>query len=223
VHRILDAACGVGTQAIGLAQLGYNVVASDISLLAIERARKEASAHGVGISFVNDDIRSLSKAKDDSFDLVIACDNAIPHLLTDEEIRTAFRSMYRCASSQGGCLISVRNYDASESGVKIVPYGLQAVGKTRYLVFQVWEYHGAIYDLSMYFIEDTDSQCTSHVMRTQYYAVPVVRLIELMAEAGFQQVQRIEDRFFQTLIVGMKKAPHSEDTKKQSSRSKHFR
>lgn len=29
--RILDCACGIGTQAIGLASLGYNVMASDIS------------------------------------------------------------------------------------------------------------------------------------------------------------------------------------------------
>lgn len=30
VHAILDAACGTGTQSIGLAQLGYQVVGSDI-------------------------------------------------------------------------------------------------------------------------------------------------------------------------------------------------
>ena len=30
--NILDCACGIGTQAIGLAALGYNVTASDISV-----------------------------------------------------------------------------------------------------------------------------------------------------------------------------------------------
>src|SRR5262245_35679225 len=30
-RAILDAACGIGTQALGLAQLGYNVTASDLS------------------------------------------------------------------------------------------------------------------------------------------------------------------------------------------------
>ena len=29
--NLLDCACGIGTQAIGLARLGYNVTASDIS------------------------------------------------------------------------------------------------------------------------------------------------------------------------------------------------
>ena len=36
--RILDCACGIGTQAIGLAALGYSVTASDISAGEIEEA-----------------------------------------------------------------------------------------------------------------------------------------------------------------------------------------
>jgi ubiquinone/menaquinone biosynthesis C-methylase UbiE len=38
VRTVLDAACGTGTQAIGLAELGYQVTASDISLESLERA-----------------------------------------------------------------------------------------------------------------------------------------------------------------------------------------
>ena len=33
--RLLDCACGIGTQAIGLAELGYKVSASDISSAAL--------------------------------------------------------------------------------------------------------------------------------------------------------------------------------------------
>ena len=62
-----------------------------------------------------------------------------------------------------------------------------------------------IYDLSMYFIEDRGgSECISHVMRSKYYAVPVDRLVELMSEAGFQSVCRIDGRFFQPLVAGSK-------------------
>ncbi len=38
--RILDCACGIGTQAIGLALLGYNVTASDISDAELAEAEK---------------------------------------------------------------------------------------------------------------------------------------------------------------------------------------
>jgi len=37
------------------------------------------------------------------------CDNALPHLLSVDELRTAFREMHRC--SRHACPISVRDYD----------------------------------------------------------------------------------------------------------------
>ena len=39
---VYDAACGIGTQALGLAALGYKVTASDVSPVSVERARVEA-------------------------------------------------------------------------------------------------------------------------------------------------------------------------------------
>ncbi len=42
---VLDVSCGIGTQALGLAGLGYQVTASDLSPGAIVRARKEAGGH----------------------------------------------------------------------------------------------------------------------------------------------------------------------------------
>lgn len=46
--RVLDCACGIGTQAIGLAMLGYSVEGSDPSDVSIDRARREATARGLG-------------------------------------------------------------------------------------------------------------------------------------------------------------------------------
>src|SRR5262249_26593044 len=43
VSRLLDAACGIGTQALGLAELGFVVEASDIARGALDRARREAA------------------------------------------------------------------------------------------------------------------------------------------------------------------------------------
>ena len=41
--HILDCACGIGTQAIGLAGIGYGVTGSDISSRAISEAKKRAA------------------------------------------------------------------------------------------------------------------------------------------------------------------------------------
>ena len=43
-HCILDCACGIGTQSIGLASLGYPVTASDLSTGALTEARQRADS-----------------------------------------------------------------------------------------------------------------------------------------------------------------------------------
>lgn len=204
IHTILDVACGIGTQALGLARLGYRVTASDLSSSAIERARREAATRGLEIELSVADMREAYTYHQRQFDLVMACDNAIPHLLTDEEILHTFEQLYACVRPGGGCLISVRDYAAEDcSGIQVKPYGIRMAGQTRYLVFQVWEFRGELYDLAMYFVEDQGgAHCTTHVMRATYYAVRIDRLIALMAQAGFQQVQRIDQRFFQPVIIG---------------------
>jgi 2-polyprenyl-3-methyl-5-hydroxy-6-metoxy-1,4-benzoquinol methylase len=48
---ILDLACGIGTQALGLASLGHTVTASDVSPIAVERpSRRRRSARSASIS-----------------------------------------------------------------------------------------------------------------------------------------------------------------------------
>jgi SAM-dependent methyltransferase len=201
---ILDVACGIGTQALGLAALGHRVTASDLSAGAVERARREAAARGLAVRFSVADMRQAAGQHREAFDLVIACDNSVPHLLTDEDLLAAFGQLFACARPGGGCLITVRDYDREDrAGVQVKPYGVRDEGGVRYLVWQVWEFHGPVYDLAMYFVEDRGgSTCTTQVMRSRYYAVGTGRLMELMAQAGFAQVERLDGRFYQPVLVG---------------------
>jgi 2-polyprenyl-3-methyl-5-hydroxy-6-metoxy-1,4-benzoquinol methylase len=57
VSTVLDVACGIGTQAIGLAACGYQVTASDLSPKSIARARREAEQRQVHIDFSVADMR----------------------------------------------------------------------------------------------------------------------------------------------------------------------
>lgn len=59
--RILDCACGIGTQAIGLASLGYSVTASDISDEELKEAVKRAAKNNVMIRFAHADFCALSE------------------------------------------------------------------------------------------------------------------------------------------------------------------
>lgn len=206
VETILDVSCGIGTQSIGLAQLGYHVTASDLSPQAVARAGKEAAARGLHIDFSVADMRQVYGHHQREFDVLISCDNSVPHLLSDEEIQDAFREFYRCLRSGGGCLISVRDYDREvRSGIQVKPYGIREQDGIRYVIFQVWEFEGDCYRLSMYIIQDEGgSACLTHVFRTKYYAVSPTRLEELLRDAGFIRVRRIDGDFYQPVIVGSK-------------------
>ena len=81
VRTVLDVACGIGTQSIGLAKKGFAVTASDLSARAVERAKVEARQRGVQIDFSVCDMRTAHDHHGRQFDLVISCDNAMPHLL----------------------------------------------------------------------------------------------------------------------------------------------
>ena len=201
---ILDVACGIGTQALGLAALGHRLTASDVAAGAVARAQREARERSLEISFSVADMRQASAHHCRQFDLVIACDNAVPHLLTDEDLLTAFEQFFACARPGGGCLLTVRDYDREDrSGTQVKPYGVRAEGAVRYLVWQVWEFRGPVYDLAMYFVEDRGGPtCMTNVLRSQYYAVGTGELMALMRRAGFVQVERIDDRFYQPVLLG---------------------
>jgi len=138
------------------------------------------------------------------FDLVIACDDAVPHLLTDEDLLVAFQQFFACTRPGGGCLVTVRDCDREDrAGIQVKPYGVRDERGVRCLIWQVWEFHGLVYDLAMYFVFDHGgSDCTTKVMRSRYYAVGTGKLMALMRRAGFTQVERLDGRFYQPILLG---------------------
>jgi len=87
--KILDCACGIGTQAIGLANIGYNVTCSDISDGEIVEAKDRAAKNNVRVRFEHADFCALSDTFTEKFDIIIAMDNALPHMLTSNDLNTA--------------------------------------------------------------------------------------------------------------------------------------
>ena len=75
---LLDVSCGIGTQALGLAQRGYLVTASDLSPQAIARAKQEARKRGLPIAFSVVDMRKAAAYHQHEYDVLISCDNSIP-------------------------------------------------------------------------------------------------------------------------------------------------
>ena len=90
---VLDCACGIGTQTVGLAALGYAVTASDISDSELAEAAKRAADNHVDIRFEHADFCALSDTFSDTFDIIICMDNALPHMLSHDALASAIASI----------------------------------------------------------------------------------------------------------------------------------
>ena len=202
-RTVLDAAVGIGTQALGLLALGFRLTGSDLSHAAVNRAQREAAARHLPLSCFVADFRALP-LRAASVDVVIVCDNSLPHLETPRDIETALGECLRCARPGGGCLVSMRDYGPPPpSGtVEVLPYGERAWAGRRYHLRQVWHWQGPRYDLSFEITPADSVEARATVLKSTYLAIPVAQVAELMSVVGFQGVRRVDDRFFQPVLVG---------------------
>jgi cyclopropane fatty-acyl-phospholipid synthase-like methyltransferase len=68
--RTLELGCGTGTNAVWLAQQGFDVTACDISSLATEQARRSAESAGVNVRFLLADVLHPSAELSGPFDFL---------------------------------------------------------------------------------------------------------------------------------------------------------
>lgn len=68
--RAIDLGCGMGSNAVFLAQRGFEVTAVDFASSAIQKARQKAEAAGVKVEFIMDDLTNLRKVKG-TFDFLV--------------------------------------------------------------------------------------------------------------------------------------------------------
>jgi len=205
---ILDVSCGIGTQSLGLAGLGYRVTASDLSIEEVNRAKQEAAIRNLSVEFSVADMRQAFNHHQQQFDIVISCDNSVPHLLSDKDILTAFQQFYKCIKPGGGCIVTVRDYEQEDLSIqRVIPYGIREENGIRWLLWQVWDPHPPMYDVTLYFVEDRGKlECSTYAFRSTYYAIGIPSLMELMQQVGFDDVHRLDRRFFQPMIIGTKRS-----------------
>lgn len=85
------------------------------------------------------------------------------------------------------------------------PEGVRFENGQRYVLFQVWEFEGDIYEISLYVVKDEGGpDCQTQVMRGHYYAIGSDKLMRLLTQAGYEQVERLDGVFFQPVIMGKK-------------------
>ena len=160
---LLDCACGIGTQAIGLAVRGYRVHATDLSRPALQRARREARLRGTHLTFAQADLRDLGRSVASTFDVVICCDNSLAHMMTARDLARAARSINARLKPRGLFIASIRDYDRIvREHPTFTPQALSTAPGDVRLAFQHWNWHrdGRTYDQHLFIVRGSGERWT---------------------------------------------------------------
>lgn len=228
--RVLDCACGIGTQAIGFALRGHSVHATDLSPAPLERARREAGAFGAQLTFGVANFLDLAERVPDAFDVVVCADNAIAHLRDDELLTRALVAMRSRLAPGGRLLLTLRDYDRLlDAAAGPVDPGLPGIGQPtdrslpagtmprvfdeaggRRIGFQVWDWDssGHSYAVHQFFLNRpagaTTYRTAHHLSR--FRALRRMQLEAALHRAGFARLTwhlPPDSGFYQPVVIAV--------------------
>lgn len=204
--RILDCACGIGTQTVGLAGRGFKVTASDVSAPAIERARTEVSRRNLDVQLFVANMLDLTVIPESDFDVVICMDNALPHLDSDEQLLAAATEIRRKLRVGGIFVASIRDYDTLVRKRPVVqgPSFYSDQGRRR-TVHQVWDWTDERrYVLHLYITREVQDGWENQHYVSSYRAVLREELSVILRAGGFKNCRWIsptESGFYQPIVL----------------------
>jgi glycine/sarcosine N-methyltransferase len=189
--RLLDCTCGIGTQAIPLAARGYRVIGTDASAEAVARARSEAERWGVTVDLATCDVRDVGSLGITA-DAVLACDNSLAHLLTEDSLLSALRSIRACLSPGGAFVASFRDYDGlcRDRPTGTVPV-VHSSDDRQAVVGQAWSWSDDANTvlIRLFVLEEGDGGWSCSVLTTRLRAWKRADVDAALPAAGFDDVR----------------------------------
>jgi glycine/sarcosine N-methyltransferase len=203
--KVLDCACGIGTQAIGFAAMGHRVVASDLSRAEVKRAQQEALRRSLNISFYVSDMTSLLEVAESEFDVVVAMDNALPHLNV-AQLGQAACAIASKLKPKGLFLASIRDYDKLIlQRPTIQEPAFYGTHENRRIVHQVWDWiDDARYVVHLYITANSGQGWKTHHFVSEYRCLLREELSDVLRNAGFEVVHWLmpsDSGFYQPMVL----------------------
>jgi len=204
--RILDCACGIGTQTLGLASLGFTVTACDLSPASVERTRVEAAKRRLNVQLFVADMLDLTEIPDGNFDVVICMDNALPHLESDEHLLQAATQIRRKLRPDATFMASIRDYDGliRERPVVQGPTFYSDQGSRR-IVHQVWDWSDERhYAFHLYITREVQGAWETQHHVSNYRAVLREEFSRILQAAGFvgcRWILTAASGFYQPIVL----------------------
>lgn len=189
IKNILDCTCGIGIQALSLAQEGLNVTGSDLSQNELDYAKREAQKRNLDIRFIQADCRYLENIITEKFDAVIAIDSALPHLLTKENFLLAFRSIHKRLNKGGVFISSYRDYEAllKSKPEMAYPVRFNKEDDIEYTILRKWNWEGEYILSKQYVIADSPSESKLYTSTYKQWAVTKTQLSKIVAETDYSE------------------------------------
>jgi SAM-dependent methyltransferase len=107
--RLVDLGCGVGRHAIRLAQLGFDVVAVELSRPMLETVARKAAAASVEVACVEANLCKLDCFPNNTFDFALSMFSTLGMIRGREERQTALDEAARILKPGGRLALHVHN------------------------------------------------------------------------------------------------------------------
>jgi SAM-dependent methyltransferase len=206
--RLLDCAAGIGTQSIGLHRLGYDILACDASAEALETLQehlaKAPEASRRPLPTRQADFRKLPETlPGERFDVVLALDNSIAHMLTNADLEAAFASMGAMVKPGGIVLVALRPYDQLLQERPLVMPPRPSVTPER-ISYQIWRWSETdLLTPHLFLIFPDDRVLTWH---TTLRAITLAEVTQTWTRLDWhaEALQPAQSGHFQPLVVAWK-------------------
>lgn len=211
VTHVLDASCGPGTQAIALAQLGYKVTAADPSEGLLNRARRHAEEYDVSkqIEFLQASFLDLPDRVSNNFDAILTKGNAIPHLITDEEIERALKIFYKLLRPGGTVIIGMQDFEPFlEDRPRFIPGRVHDADSVmmnlQVITFDIWDWDDGpplTVTVNSFFVTGRGEKYRATKRPVKYRALTTTEVQVVLLEAGFKDIEIFRDRLELVMIA----------------------
>lgn len=188
--RVLDCACGIGSDAIGLARAGFQVTASDSSAAFVAEAERRAQAVGVTIRFAVCQWDNLPQRFAAPFDLVLCVGNSISHALNHAALVRALSGMHAVLKPGGSLLVDTRNWEKSRREQPRMEVAERVVEREemRCVPIYLWQYESewdATHHVEMLLIFERVGQVSARRYVLSYRPIRYEELLGCLQEGGF--------------------------------------
>jgi len=199
VRRVLDVACGTGRHAVALAKRGYEVLGSDVAQGMVTRARQNAAAAGVEVTFVRAGFGELLGSVKEPFDALLCLGNSLPSLLSEDALKDALADMAGVLLPGGLLVVQNLNYDRVwAQRERFMPLQTYRQGDEEWLFFRFVDFHAETLTFNMVILHKNGAAWSYRAEATELRPIFKKELTRLLEQTGFASIHFYGDYSFNT-------------------------